>query len=94
MSTSPGPSRRSIPAGDLLRWPIAGPLLRWRRLRTLTQIGLLVVAVAIVSHGLLGPDLGPKNLATVLTWIHYRRRRRGAHRPQRATDASPAKRST
>lgn len=57
---------------DLLRWPIAGPLLRWRRLRTLAQIVLLLVAAAIVAHGLFGPDLAPTNLATVLTWIHYR----------------------
>jgi len=24
------------------------------------------------SHGLLGPQLAPKNLATLLTWVHYR----------------------
>ena len=47
-------------------------MLRWRRLRTFTQIILLIVAVAVVAHGLLGPDLAPTNLATVLTWIHYR----------------------
>jgi ferredoxin len=40
--------------------------------RTATQIGLLLVAIVIVLHGLVGPQLAPKNLATVLTWIHYR----------------------
>ncbi len=57
---------------DLLRWPVVGAVLRWRRLRTASQLVLLAVALAIVAHGLLGPDLAPKNLATVLVWIHYR----------------------
>jgi ferredoxin len=57
---------------DLLRWPILGPLLKWRRLRTATQIVLLAVAIVIVWHGFSGPQLAPKNLSTVLTWIHYR----------------------
>ena len=26
----------------------------------------------MILHGLLGPALAPKNLATVLTWIHFR----------------------
>jgi polyferredoxin len=57
---------------DLLQWPILGAYLRWRHFRTTNQIVLLVVASAIVLHGLLGPDLAPQNLATVLTWVHYR----------------------
>jgi ferredoxin len=32
----------------------------------------LLVAIVIVVHGLLGPQLAPRNLSTVLTWIHYR----------------------
>ncbi len=62
----------STPGTDLLRWPILGSLLRWRRLRTTTQIALLVVAIIVIVHGLFGPQIAPKNLATVLTWIHYR----------------------
>jgi hypothetical protein len=57
---------------DILRWPIVGPLLKWRRLRTVTQSVLLVAAIVIVWHGFSGPQLAPKNLSTVLTWIHYR----------------------
>jgi len=57
---------------DILRWPILGPLLKWRRLRTATQIVLFLVALVIVWHGFSGPQLAPKNLSTVLTWIHYR----------------------
>ena len=59
-------------ATDVLRWPLAGRVLRWRRFRTASQIVLLLIAIAIVLHGLWGSDLAPKNLATVLTWIHYR----------------------
>jgi ferredoxin len=33
---------------------------------------MLLVAVVMILHGLLGPTLAPKNLATVLTWVHFR----------------------
>jgi ferredoxin len=36
------------------------------------QLALLVVAAAAVLHGLFGPDIAPRNLATVLTSIHWR----------------------
>jgi ferredoxin len=36
------------------------------------QCALLVVTAAIVWHGLFGPQLAPRNLATVLTSIHWR----------------------
>jgi ferredoxin len=65
-------SGSSTPGTDLLRWPILGSLLRWRRLRTTTQMVLLAVALIVIVHGLFGPQIAPKNLATVLTWIHYR----------------------
>jgi polyferredoxin len=57
---------------DLLRWPLVGRLLRWRHARTSLQLGLLVAAVIVILHGLFGPDIAPGNLATVLTWVHYR----------------------
>ena len=57
---------------DVLRWPLAGRLLRWRHLRTAAQTTLLVVALIVIVHGLAGPQLAPTNLSTVLTWIHYR----------------------
>jgi hypothetical protein len=60
------------PPFDLLLVPGVGRLLKWRHSRTLLQIPLLVVSVAMILHGLLGPSLSPKNLATVLTWIHFR----------------------
>lgn len=55
---------------DLLRLPVAGVLFRRGRLGL--QILLLLAAVLVVAHGFLGPQIAPRNLATVLTWVHYR----------------------
>jgi ferredoxin len=57
---------------DLLRVPVIGPLLRWRHSRTALQIPLFAVSIVMIIEGLLGPTLSPKNLATVLTWVHFR----------------------
>lgn len=57
---------------DLLRTPVLGPLLRWRHARTFFQIPLLLLGVLMILHGLLGPSLAPKNLATTLSWVHFR----------------------
>lgn len=57
---------------DLLRVPLLGNLLRWRHARTLLQIPLFVVAALMILHGLFGPQLAPKNLATTLVWVHFR----------------------
>jgi polyferredoxin len=46
--------------------------LRWRHARTVMQVPLFLVALAMIVHGLLGPQLAPKNLATLLTWVHFR----------------------
>jgi polyferredoxin len=62
----------AAPGTDVLRWPLVGRFLRWRHARTALQCGLLAVAAAVVAHGLLGPQFAPRNLATVLTWVHYR----------------------
>ena len=57
---------------NLLAQPVIGAFLRWRHARLALQGVLLVVAIAVVLHGLLGPQLAPRNLATVLTSIHWR----------------------
>ena len=57
---------------DLLHVPVIGSFLRWRHSRTILQIPVFVVAVVMILHGLFGPTLAPKNLAAVLTWIHFR----------------------
>lgn len=49
-----------------------GRFLRWRWSRTVMQVPLFALAVAMIVHGLAGPQLAPRNLATVLTWVHYR----------------------
>ena len=57
---------------DVLRWPLIGRFLRWRHARTSLQLVMLALAAVIVLHGLIGPSLAPRNLATVLVWVHYR----------------------
>jgi hypothetical protein len=57
---------------NILRLPLLGAFLRWRHARVVLQITLLITAVAVVLHGLFGPQLAPRNLATVLTSIHWR----------------------
>jgi ferredoxin len=59
-------------AFDLLRVPLVGGLLRRRHARTILQVPLFVVAALMILHGLWGPQLAPKNLATTLTWVHFR----------------------
>jgi hypothetical protein len=57
---------------DLLRLPLVGSLLKKRHARTLLQIPLFIVSAAMIVHGLFGPQLAPRNLATTLTWVHFR----------------------
>lgn len=57
---------------DLLRLPVIGAFLKWRHARLTLQIASLAVAAAVVVHGLFGPQIAPRNLATVVTWVHYR----------------------
>ena len=60
------------PQFDLLRVPVIGRFLRWRHARTTLQIPAFLLAVVMILQGLFGPALAPRNLATVLTWIHFR----------------------
>ena len=68
----PGPGFAGRSSFDLMRVPVVGTLLRQRHARTLLQLPLLIVGVFMVLHGLFGPTLPPKNLATTLTWVHFR----------------------
>lgn len=68
-----GPFREAPRAGqDVLKWPVIGPFLRWRHARTAVQLPLLLLAIIVVAHGFVGPQVSPLNLATVLSWIDYR----------------------
>ena len=60
------------PLFDLLTLPVVGKFLKWRPSRILLQIPMLIVSMAMIADGLFGPSLSPKNLATVLTWVHFR----------------------
>jgi hypothetical protein len=55
-----------------MRLPLVGSFLHWRHARLAMQLPLLALAVLVVVHGLLGPQLAPRNLSTVLTSIHWR----------------------
>ncbi|MQA28551.1 MAG: FesM [Luteitalea sp.] len=57
---------------DVLRWPVIGAFLRWRHARTSLQLVVLLITATLVAHGLFGSQIGPRNLATVVTWVHYR----------------------
>ena len=52
--------------------PLIGSLLHWRHARTLLQIPLFIISAAMILHGLFGPPLAPRNLATTVTWVHFR----------------------
>ena len=57
---------------DLMRVPGLGHLFRWRYARPVLQAPLLVLSLVMILHGLFGPTLAPKNLATTLSWLHFR----------------------
>ena len=69
---NPPSAAQDSPPFDLLRVPLVGGLLRRRHARTVLQIPLFVVAALMILHGLTGPQLAPKNLATTLGWVHFR----------------------
>lgn len=60
------------PRFDLLRIPGIGPFLQWRWSRVALQVPVLIVSLVMIGHGLLGPQLAPKNIAALLTWVHFR----------------------
>jgi ferredoxin len=65
------PRRRRAPF-DVLRVPLLGWFLRQRWSRAAMQVPVLLVGAIMILHAFLGPPLAPKNLATLLTWVHFR----------------------
>ena len=57
---------------DVLTWPLLGPFLKWRHARASMQVPILLLAALVIFDGLAGPQLAPKNLATVNVWLNYR----------------------
>lgn len=60
------------PRFDLLRLPAIGRFLRWRWGRLVLQAGMLGITAVLLYDGISGPQLAPNNLATVVTWVHFR----------------------
>jgi cytochrome c oxidase assembly factor CtaG len=65
-------ARGSDPGWDLLRARGIGGLLRRKQTRVVLQSVMLGLAVLVILDGLLGPNVGPANLAGVAPWIHWR----------------------
>lgn len=57
---------------DLLHTPRLGWWLRWRWGRLLFQLPLLLLVGVMLYDAFTGPRLAATNLATVLTWVHFR----------------------
>lgn len=57
---------------DILRLPVLGRFLRWRWSRTALQIPMFALSLLMIGHAFWGPQLAPKNLAALLTWVHFR----------------------
>lgn len=63
---------RPNPQNNILQYPLIGRFLRWRWGRVVFQTALLLVAVLTLYDGFTGPQFAPENIATVVTWVHYR----------------------
>ena len=57
---------------DLLRQPVIASLLSSRHWRVCVRLLVLALTAVAVLHGLFGPQVSPRNLATVSTSIHWR----------------------
>jgi hypothetical protein len=68
----PAPDTSESAPFDLMQLPLLGSLFRWRFVRPVLQVPLLIISVVMILHGLFGPSLAPKNLATTLSWLHFR----------------------
>jgi len=60
------------PPFDLLRVPFAGWLLRARYGRMSLQAIAMIIAIAVIVHGLFGHPMGSMNLAGIIPWIYAR----------------------
>ncbi|MGQ0552794.1 MAG: 4Fe-4S binding protein [Planctomycetota bacterium] len=47
-------------------------VLRSLAVRRVARLALLFVAAVLIWHGLRGPQLAPRNLSTLLVWVHWR----------------------
>jgi cytochrome c oxidase assembly factor CtaG/polyferredoxin len=57
---------------DVLAMPLIGRFLRARSSRRVVQAVLLIIALAVIADGFLGPQVSSLNLAGVLPWTYWR----------------------
>lgn len=65
---APPPAQRF----DLLRVPVVGRFLKWRWSRVALQSVVGAISLIMILHAFFGPELAPRNLAALLTWVHFR----------------------
>ncbi len=63
---------KSFRARNILTLPLLGAFLRWRWGRAVLQSIFFLLALLLIIDGFTGPQLAPRNLATVAPWVHYR----------------------
>jgi hypothetical protein len=51
---------------------VLGQFLRWHWSRVVLQTAVLLLSIVMIAHAFFGPALAPKNLAAILTWVHFR----------------------
>lgn len=68
----PVPSRASRAGLAILQERPAPTFLRHKAVRTIARSIAFLLALALILDGFFGPELAPKNLATVVTWVHVR----------------------
>ncbi|PJF28258.1 MAG: FesM [Phototrophicales bacterium] len=57
---------------DVLRLPLIGRILKRRRGRLVLQIPFLLIALLLIYDGFTGTPLAAQNLATIVSWVHFR----------------------
>src|SRR3984885_8489731 len=59
-------------AFDLFKVPVLGRFLRAKAFRRGMKVLMLILALAVLLDGFLGPQMSPMNLAAILPWTHWR----------------------
>ena len=72
MRDRPPPRQGRRASFDVLRLPWLGKFLHWRGSRITMQVPLFALSLIMIAHAFWGPQLAPKNLAALLTWVHFR----------------------
>ena len=56
---------------DILRDPLVETALKWRAVRSASQLFVVALFLLVIAAGLFGQQQGGSNIATVLTWTYW-----------------------